>query len=324
MILVRKAILEAHGSSGYDVITRLLNRGKQQFGSWPSVWRVLVAETVRSRPTELPDAWHFEPVGEPLSRLYQQRAALGLPEQYTRLPQEFWVDTYEGAQKLPAAAAICYALHSRQLNQARETALNYLLRSVECIEDTQKFIDSLKQRVQVESGNLLVVLCASAGGSTGHAGILNSLDYWLSHDYRPHIVILLIGPECGTSEDGHRTEHANAIRLLASIQHRAAQGEVWPFILDGTLLERERILEAASQFLWSLLAGREDANMIRQLVNGFGIASRVEGGKPPRIWCQLDVYCESDDAHRLLRLQAAIALKEAISKEVLPSNDTRA
>jgi hypothetical protein len=153
---------------------------------------------------------------------------------------------------------------------------------------------------------------------------LNSLDYWLSHDYRPRIVILLIGPECGTSEDGHRTERANALRLLESIQHRAAQGEVWPFILDGTLLERERILEAASQFLWSLLAGREDANMIRQLVNGFGIASRVEGGKPPRIWCQLDVYCESDDAHRLLRLQAAIALKEAISKEVLPSNDTRA
>jgi|YNPMSStandDraft_1061717.scaffolds.fasta_scaffold17459_4 hypothetical protein len=317
----RKAVIEAHGSSGWEVVEQLRHLAEQRFGGWAPAWRVIIAETLRSRPIGLPAGWHFEPVGEPLSRLYPRRATLGLPEHYLSLPQEVWVDTFDGAQKLPAAAAICYALHAVQLNAARQAALDYL-RSAECLSDTREFTKS--KCVQMDSHSPTVVLCASAGGSTGHAGILNALDHWLAHDHRPRIMIVIIGPECGVSEDDHRTERANALRLLASIQLRAGRGDqVWPFILDGTPRERKRVLEESARFMWSLLAESADANLVRQLVNGFGIATRVEGGRLPRIWCEIDAYREAIDARHLLQLEAHRALEEALLREVLAGNDAR-
>jgi hypothetical protein len=312
--MIRAAILEGHGTTGWQILDCVAEAVVPQLGGWPPLWRVIIAETQRSRPGKLPAGWFFEAVGEPLSQLYKNREKLQLPDQFLNLPEQVWCDTYDGAQKLPAAAALCFALHRESLDQARQEAWEFYARPG-CLAETERFLASVGRTMETSFGTPIVAICAAAGGSTGHAGTLQALDFWLTHRGRPRVILLLIGPECGATEDDYRSERANALRLFASIQMRANQGEIWPFIMDGTPKDRSRIIYEAAQFIISLIS-REATQVTRELVNGFGVGRRVGAHQLPRVWCRLQVFRDSVNAKDLLQQCSQAIVRQTLEREV--------
>ena len=312
--LIQPAVCEWHGSTGLHVAERLRQLCESAFGEWLPLWPCLLTETTTVEPYGLPSPWRFEALGFSLDKLYPERHRLGLPAELCDLPQELWQDTALGAAKSPATAALAFALRCAELEAWRrsawreihqESAVVSLLRRLE----RRKIVaDKSRERP-------FVILTGSAGGSTGPAGMLQALDFYLGSPERPLVLLFLLGPHCGASHDDYRTERANALQLFLSLQRRANEGGgFFAFWLDGTIGTRATLLDETARLIQTLIASPDGETIRRLLRDGFG-PTRRRGlpGEPVRFLCRLDAHRLQVPAAALREHLAVRALTTALS-----------
>jgi len=309
--MLSRAILEFHGTTGWDLAKLLRTRVQNNFGDWLPLWQVLVTETVDFAPTDLPPGWFFAPVAAPLPDLYHYRDRLALPRWVGQTPQFVWVDLRHGAQKLPVAAAISFALHRDELNRWRQSAWGFL-------NDPISLMVALgNKRNPISPEQVFVILVGAAGGSTGHAGILSAVDFWVTHPSHPLVMVFLIGPNAGSSQDDLHTECANAYRLFRSLADRQQVcGQIlWVFWIDGFPNQRQRLLHEVAEFLLLLIARPEGEELRRSLCNGFAIAQRRYGASI----CRLDIFrlrAPSDEFRRWVALSVLLSALRDLTEGV--------
>jgi hypothetical protein len=312
--MLSRAILEFHGTTGWDLAKLLRTRVQNNFGDWLPLWQVLVTETVDFAPTDFPPGWFFAPVAAPLADLYHYRDRPALPRWVVQTPQSVWVNLQRGAQKLPVAAAISFALHRDELNRWRQGAWSF-------VNDPTSLMVALgDQRHPLSPEQVFVILVGAAGGSTGHAGILSAIDFWVTHPSHPLVMVFLIGPNAGSSQDDFRTERANAYRLFRSLADRQqVWGQVWIFWVDGFPNQRQRLLHEVAEFLLLLIARPEGEELRRSLCNGFAIAQRRYGASI----CRLDIFrlrAPSDEFRRWVALSVLLSALRDLTEGIGLSN----
>jgi hypothetical protein len=220
------------------------------------------------------------------------------------LPLSVWIDLRHGAAKKPAAAAIAFALKQRDLIAWRQQAW-------EKLTDVTSLWQELKARqVLVDlKEDPFVVVVGAAGGATGHAGILNAIDFWSEHPDAPLILVFLVGPHAGSTFDEFRTERANAYRLFLSIQKRQKFVEqLWSFWVDSRPSQREQLLWETADFLFCLLARPEGAQLRRLFLDQFAAARRDFGAAV----CRVDTFRIEAPLDALRRREALSALSSAL------------
>jgi len=301
-----RSVLEFHGTTAWEIAKALRRRVEGTLKEWLPLWRVLVTETIKHGPIDLPQEWHFLPIFAPLPRLWQDKERLDLPDWMKNLPCSVWgVDLRYGAAKKPAAAAIAFALphHQRDLVAWRQQAW-------EKLTDVTSLWQELKARqVLVDLGeDPFIVVVGAAGGATGHAGVLNAIDFWSRHPDAPLILVFLVGPHAGSTFDEFRTERANAYRLFLSVRKRQKVEQLWVFWLDSRPNQREQLLQETANFLFCLLARPEGAQLRRLFLDGFAAARRDFGAAV----CRVDTFRIEAPLDALRRREALSALSSAL------------
>jgi len=302
---MHRSIVEFHGTTAWQIAEALQRRVEGTFKRWLPLWRVLVTETTKDGLTNFPSEWHFLPVSPPLMRLRQDRERLDLPNWMKTLPPSVWeVDLRYGAAKRPAVAAIAFALRQRDLIAWRQQAWEKLTN----ITSLWQEIKARQVLVDLKEDPFVVVVGA-AGGATGHAGVLNAIDFWSEHPDAPLILVFLVGPHAGSSFDEFRTERANAYRLFLSVQKRQKFVEqLWVFWLDSRPNQREQLLQGTANFLFCLLARPEGAQLRRLFLDGFAAARRDFGAAV----CRVDTFRIEAPLDALRRREALSALSSAL------------
>lgn len=274
MMHCTRCIIEQNGTTGLQVGDRLLERVRSACGEWLPFWQVIAIETTRETPMNLPPGWSFMPLGLPLDQLYEQRDQFDIPAWMKDLPRDVWQDLTYGAGKLPVAAAIAFAMCASQLREKRRNAWGQL-------QDRQQLLLArweLPTEIELSNEAPLVILIGAAGGATGPAGVLNGVRFWQTHPDQPLILTFVLGPHCGSSSDAHRTERANAARLLASLAQIGQQTpRLWTFWIDGQPDHRERLIRETADLIFTLVARKEGIDLRRLLHDGFSKASRRYG-----------------------------------------------
>jgi hypothetical protein len=300
-----RALLEFHGTTAWQIAEALQRRVEGTFRGWLPLWQVLVTETIKDGLTNFPSEWHFIPIFATLSRLWQYRERLDLPNWMKILPPSVWkVDLRYGAAKRPAAAAIAFALRQRDLIAWRQQAWEKLTNITSLWQELKA-----KQVLADLTEDPFIVVVGAAGGATGHAGILNAIDFWSEHPDAPLILVFLVGPHAGSSFDDFRTERANAYRLFLSVQKRQKFVEqLWAFWLDSRPNQRKQILQRTADFLFCLLARPEGAQLRRLFLDGFAAARRDFGAAV----CRTDIFHIEAPLDALRRREALSALSSAL------------
>lgn len=313
-MLTIRAVLEYLGSTGLGVASLLREIVLRELGYWPGFWQGIEAETTSERPN-LPEGWQFEPLGAPLEELYEDRAALGIPQGLQDAPKDLYQSTFYGASKMPATAAIAFAVHAAEMNAAREQA--WWRKD----EDAFEALHRLQQRYPGAEAALeppIVFLTGAAGGSTGHAGILHGADYWLGHKDRPLVTAYLLGPRAGGTWDDYKTEGANCVDLLLSLQARAQAhpGRLWVFWLDAPAARRQALIRETAALQAELLMRPAGQELRRMLVDGFTIAARQSAlpGEPPRFLCRVDLFRKEISADGLRDEKSLGVLAEVLDE----------
>ena len=151
-------------------------------------------------------------------------------------------------------------------------------------------------------------IIGGCGGSTGPATIMGLLDRALALPDSPLVCVLLIGPMCGPSFDGHQTENANFLHLLAALQLRRSP-RLWVFQLDGAVAQRDHVIEGAAELAFRLAVSREgELDLTRLLRDGFSVSTRRNNGP---VLCRVNFAKLATDSLGS-RARALDALAEAL------------
>lgn len=302
-----KAVLEFLGSTPLQVADLLGERIEKRLGLWPCRFPVIQVETTAETPDALPPGWSFVSLALPLEALYPKRHGLPIPQEVKQLPEDLWVKTDRGAEKLPARAAIACALKQRELDDLR-LAQWRLKDSEEAAADMMR-LQRQFPGVRASRESPVAILLAAAGGSTGHASLLQALDFYLNLAEKPLCMVFLLGPEGGVDFDDGKTEGANFLRLLLSLSYRVNKhpGRIWGFWVEAD--KRECLLQETAALLEELLLTENGHSLRRLLLDGFGIASRRSTlpGEPPRWLCRVNAFRKSIPTESL-RKQKALEL----------------